>query len=692
MIIISYQNNELDSIFHKQSVSTKNNKHPRVFQAISVIAIILAFIFLMNTQVLIENDTILKEIKQSENSKEYKDNLSEQDMDQLGQQFLNSNETKQATRIYSFLHQKYPDNLMYLNSLACAYFLSGDNENAFLYFQKSLQLDNDNEFALFYTGLSYIQQQDYQNAKIFFLKTLNLNSKHEGALLNLGNLIYREKEENYQEKSAYYYMKCIENNQKNKDCLFKMGIIYFNRSSYNQSIKFFKLILDVDPQYALANCALGDVYQQLQQKYEALIYYKFCVDLINQDQQKNELIQYYKKILQIDPNQHYVKNILADLYFSNKQYDDALLFYKQVIKINPKDEKALLAIIKICDMNNNITDQIYWLKNLIEIKNVNNDDYILQLGLLNQKTKNYYEAISWFKQLFNKQTQNYTLALQIAECYVDAADDHQAELWYLKVLMIDQQNIISLEKLSQLYYDQRKKQQAAKYSQLCLNYDRKSLICNKISGFLNYDDGHYQEASQNFLMALKRNPYDPQALFSIAQAYEALQDYEKASHFYKKCISVNPIASIYKKLADCLLKIDKIEEAIRVLIKSIELDSSYLDSYLLLAKIYESENDESSSIEIYEKYYQIDPYDATIIIKLAQYFQKENQKEKAMHYYKCLIEINESYEPAYQAISSLFLQSNKLDQGIFYFQQLISKNQFNEFAVTQYKYLTALKK
>ncbi|EAR95646.2 tetratricopeptide repeat protein (macronuclear) [Tetrahymena thermophila SB210] len=693
MIITSFQTSESDKIFSQSSTITKNKKYYRVFQAISVISIILVFIYLINTQNPIQNDTILKEIEQSEKNNGHNDILTEQDMDQLGLEFLDKNETQQAIRIYDYLHQKYPDNLKYLNSLAYAYFVSGDNKNAFLNFQKSLQLDQDNEFALFYTGLYYIQQQDNQNAKIFFQKVLTLNSKHEGALLNLGNLIYAEKEEKYEEKSAFYYMKCIESNQKNKECLYKMGILYFNRDSSYQAIKFFKLILDVDPQNALANCALGDAYYKLKQNNEALIYYKNCVDLLKQDQQQKELIYYYKKILQIDQKIYpEIINILADLYYSQQQYDDALLFYKQVIRMNPKDEKALLAIIEIYDKQNNIKEQIFWLKNLVELKNLNNDNYILKLADINYKIKNCSEAIYWYKQLFNKQNQNYNLALQIAQCYVDIEDDHAAELWYQKVLIIDQQNQISLEKLSELYYNERKKQQAAKYSQLCLNNYIQSLICNKITGFLYYDDGHYQEASQNLLMALKQDPYDPQALFTIAQTYEALKDYKKASFFYKKCITVNPIASIYKNLAECLLQIDDIEEAIKMLQKSIELDPSYQDSYLLLAKIYENQNEEQSSIEIYEKYYQIDPYDASVVIKLAKYFQKENNIEKSMNYYKFLIEIRESYEPAYQAISSLYLQQNKLDQAIFYFHQLISNNQFNEFAVAQYKYLIALKK
>ncbi|KAL4453721.1 hypothetical protein ABPG74_009617 [Tetrahymena malaccensis] len=691
MIIITDKRNEQDNRFIGSQ--TKNNKYPRLIQAISVIAVILAFVLLINSQNQIQNDTILKEIDSSEHGQGNSDKLTEYDLDQLGQQFLNQNDTKQAIRIYTFLHYQYPDNLKYLNSLAYSYFVSGDYKNAFLSFEKSLQLDNNNEFTLFYTGLCYIQQQDNQNAEKFFKKTLNINSKHEGALLNLGNLIYGEKErENYQEKSAYYYMKCIESNQKNKECLYKMGILHFNRKSHYKAIKFFKLILDVDPQHPLANCSLGDTYLELKQNYEALIYYKTCVELINQEQQQKELIQYYKKILQIDPNQPHLKNTLAELYFNSKQYDDAYLFYKQVIKNNPKDQKALLAIIKICEIKNNLSDQIYWLKNLIDIKNQNNDEYIQKLGDLNYEIKNYYEAISWYRQLFNKLKQNYSLALKIAQCYVDIADDHAAELWYLKALAIDQQNLISLENLSQLYYYERKTLQAAKYSQQCLSFHSQSLICNKIQGFLNYDDGHYQEASQNFLMALKQSPYDPQALFSLAQTYEALKQFDKASFFYKKCITVNPIASIYKNLADCLIQLNQIEEAIIMLTKSIQLDSSYQDSYLLLAKLYESKNDEQSSIEIYEKYYQIDPYDAAILLKLAQYYQKENQIEKSIHYYKSLIEINQSYEPAYQAISSLFLQSNKIDQGILYFHQLISQNQYNEFAVAQYKYLTAIKK
>ena len=112
-----------------------------------------------------------------------------------------------------------------------------------------------------------------------------------------------------------------------------LGIIYKNRSEYNNSINSFKELLDIEENNYFAISMLGENYDLLGNLDDAIIFYERAVELISDDKLKsiilsnlgnvykkkglyNESLENHLKCLSIDPNNHSFNNNIGTTYVS----------------------------------------------------------------------------------------------------------------------------------------------------------------------------------------------------------------------------------------------------------------------------------------------------------------------------------------------------------------------------------------
>ena len=112
-----------------------------------------------------------------------------------------------------------------------------------------------------------------------------------------------------------------------------LGIIYKNRSEYNNSINSFKELLDIEENNYFAISMLGENYDLLGNLDDAIIFYKRAAELISDDKLKsiilsnlgnvykkkglyNESLENHLKCLSIDPNNHSFNNNIGTTYVS----------------------------------------------------------------------------------------------------------------------------------------------------------------------------------------------------------------------------------------------------------------------------------------------------------------------------------------------------------------------------------------
>lgn len=111
-------------------------------------------------------------------------------------------------------------------------------------------------------GWAYIHLEQFDKASVTFQKVLNIDAKNEMAQANLGYINY--KKGLYGE--AIERLSNIVSNAKNKQAtlyaLYYLGLVYFERNMYNDSIEFLNKAIALGPNLYEAYYYLGKAYQK----------------------------------------------------------------------------------------------------------------------------------------------------------------------------------------------------------------------------------------------------------------------------------------------------------------------------------------------------------------------------------------------------------------------------------------------
>lgn len=182
---------------------------------------------------------------------------------------------------------------------------------------------------------------------IFWLKkSLEINANQPKMLLNLGVAFFQKKEFS---ESIKCYKKVIEMDKKNPLIYFNLGLSYLHNNDIEKAFECYKKSISIKPDYVDAFNGLGRV-SHLQKNYiDALNYFDKAINI-----KSNYAEIYYNKAitltklkrnLQAIENYNYAityKNDYfeafqnqANLYLELKQYDNALVSYNRAIELNP---------------------------------------------------------------------------------------------------------------------------------------------------------------------------------------------------------------------------------------------------------------------------------------------------------------------------------------------------------------------
>ena len=172
------------------------------------------------------------------------------------------------------------------------------------------------------------------------------------------------------EKAENIYQKIIINEPKNFQAKHLLGIIFFSKKKYFESIKLIKDSISINPANFSAYNNLGNIFKELKKYDEAIDFYKNAIKL-KEDYAIGfyNLAQIYKitsnfklaldcynKAILFDKNFYDAYYNLAELLEISKNYVDALYFYNQLLKLKPDYPYLLGSIVnlklQICDWAN----------------------------------------------------------------------------------------------------------------------------------------------------------------------------------------------------------------------------------------------------------------------------------------------------------------------------------------------------
>ena len=206
------------------------------------------------------------------------------------------------------------------------------------------QLNLNEEARLNYNYLIKIEKNLKAMINLYNLDIIE--SKYKEALDTINKILKLEQIDNVYKDKAFVFYKlnrikeskeiCIFYLKKNDKDLVSLNIIgqcLFHEGKYDESIKIFEKILEIDPKNLSALNSLGRTYHE---KREAI---------------KAE--KYYLRALEINKLSFYVLNNIAGFYREELNYDKAINYYEQALSINPNNAYIYNNLSKIYfDLNN----------------------------------------------------------------------------------------------------------------------------------------------------------------------------------------------------------------------------------------------------------------------------------------------------------------------------------------------------
>ena len=222
-----------------------------------------------------------------------------------------------------------------------------------------------------------------------------------------------------------------------------------------------------------------------------------------------------------------------------------------------------------------------------------------------------------------------------------------------------------------------KKLIAIEQLKLVIQYNPSSNAYNKLGNEL-YELTRYEEAIEQFILAIQCNPHCATAHNNLGLSLRELQRNEEAMEQYKIAIQCNPSFSIaYFNLGSALLELKRYEEAIEQFTLALKYDPSYSPAYSNLGNVFYELKRFEDAIEQYKLAIHSNPHDPCAYYYIGNALYTLNRYEEAIEQFKLAIQYNPSFSTAYYNMGIAFLALKRYEESIEQFKLAIHNDPSN---------------
>ncbi len=403
------------------------------------------------------------------------------------------------------------------------------------------------------------------------------------------------------DEALRYYQLLLELNPNHKMGLFELGGIYSNLGNLEEAIKCWQKIISIDPHFTRAHFNLALAYSKLKKYSEALSELQITLSLVRQSGDpiglEKRILQEIQRIQNLQTNLN--PTILEDID-TQKQYalillkkgdfNNALNAFKDVIKVKPDDIESLLNIGIILYRNKELNEAIEYLNKVIEIDE-NNADAYFYLASCYEELKNLDKSIYYLKIAVNKNPNNY--------------------FWYYK--------------LAKILYNLGNYEESIKYFRIAIDLNPLDSYTHNNLGVALLDAGNINEAIKHFLRAVYLDPNDSYSYYNLARCYLKVGQLQRALKNILKAINLESNKAIYYlEAARIYYKLRNYKDSLSYAVKATELDPNLQDAFLLISKLYIIAKKYDEAINILNKFIEEEKFEHYLEL-VNIYLLKENR-------------------------------------------------------------------
>lgn len=263
-------------------------------------------------------------------------------------------------------------------------------EEALFFFKEALELDFENETALFEVGLCYNELDLDNEAVQYFEKFIEHQPYSYIGWFNLGNSFYRIEE--YKD-ALFAFDYSVLTNEFFAAAYYGKANAYIQLDEYKKAIEVLNLTFGLEQPHAFVYCHIGECYEKLGEYEKAITFYEKSLELDNDqtdawlgigvvkdlNKQPEEAVKFIKKALEKDPENVEYLYIYAEVLGKLGKTEKSKKIFRRVVDLDPDNIEAWLDYSNILFEKSSPNDAARLLKDAIAL---NGDQEELQYRLV----------------------------------------------------------------------------------------------------------------------------------------------------------------------------------------------------------------------------------------------------------------------------------------------------------------------
>ena len=321
-------------------------------------------------------------------------------------------------------------------------------------------------------------------------------------------------------------------------------------------------------------------------------------------------IEYCEKALELEEEENFLHNFIADEYVNLEDPFNALKHYKLALQFDPQDEYSLENVMYCYNQLNRSEEAIEFLNDYLD-KYAFSETAWYEYGQFYFNRKNYEEAIKGFDYLLAINSESIGVYANKAACYEAMGEwqkaisvyeemldlEYTKSFTYYKIglcykenkqpvlalnsfqksLRDDPQFYLSIMEQSYIYEDMGGMKEALYFAKEAVSLNENNLDYQKRLAFLYIDSGRFEES----LECLKKLvDFEPQRFYNWYAYSEVLMligEFEEAISVLKKATKLHNRAELYYQLSNCYFQLNNQKEGRNILSIALGLDPNLLE-------------------------------------------------------------------------------------------------------------------
>lgn len=329
-----------------------------------------------------------------------------------------------------------------------------------------------------------------------------------------------------------------------------LSLVQLTQGEYDSAVRSAAIAVQLRPADDLAHLALGDAYESLGKRDEAIIQWSLAgavfrlldhAQTLASEARWDEAIRFYERALEIQPrNRMAMAGLARAVYEGQRDVPRAIGLLQEAIEIAPEFVWNYFTLAEIYLLEGNLSSAEQWYLRAKEVAPTNPGSYWGLATIYWEKERDSERAIAELRAAFRHNPTDAGLCIRIGTIYRDSGELDEALRWYETAAQIDSLGASPHWYIGHIYLLQGMTAQAIEHFEIAVSRDPSNTSYHFFLGRALAQAGDLNLAILSFGDATELDPDNVAYHTALADAYRDLGQKNQAIGEYQVVVRLDP--------------------------------------------------------------------------------------------------------------------------------------------------------